>query len=136
MIKPEGELYADLKLHAKIESSKTVAEIQEILAKHGALKIMIEYDNAVPSALSFQMDMPYGLQSVRCPANGEGAMIAMRNDKIKDDKAQGMRVARRITKNWVEAQIALIETKQAELSQVFVPYIVNQDNLTVYELFQ
>ena len=47
-----------------------------------------------------------------------------------------MRVAWRITKNWVEAQMAFIEAKQAELSQVFLPYIVNRDNLTVYELFQ
>ena len=120
----------------KISAAKTVGEIQEILAKHGASKIMIDYDNGTPVAVSFQIMTPYGVQACRLPANAAGATKAMREDGVKADDAQGCRVAWRICKDWIEAQMAFIKARQAELSQVFLPYTVNHDGATVYELYQ
>ena len=44
-----------------------------------------------------------------------------------------MRTAWRITKDWVEAQMAIVETKMVTLPQVFLPYAVTQNGQTVYE---
>jgi hypothetical protein len=93
----------------KISPSKTVGEIQEILAKHGANKIMIDYENGTPTAVTFQIDTPYGTQAVRLPANATGCLLAMRRDKIKTDELQAERVAWRIVKDWVEAQIRCLK---------------------------
>ena len=120
----------------KIAASKTVGEIQEILAKHGACKIMIDYENKSPVAISFQIDTPYGMQAVRLPANVPGCLVAMRNDGVKSDEAQAERVAWRICKDWIEAQMAFIEAQQAEMSQIFLPYIVSRDGSTVFDMFK
>jgi hypothetical protein len=120
----------------KIPAAKTVGEIQEILAKHGATKIMLDYENKSPVSISFQIDTPYGQQPIKLPANANGALQAMRNDGVKADYTQSERVAWRIVKDWLESQMAFIDAMQAELSQVFLPYTVGRDGRTVYELFQ
>lgn len=120
----------------KINASKTVGEIQDILAKNGASKIMIEYKNSMPTAISFQIDTPYGIQSVQLPSNVDGVIKAMKNDGIKAEEKRGYDVAWRICKNWIEAQMAFINAMQAEMSQVFLPYTVREDGKTVYEVFQ
>ena len=49
------------------------------------------------------------------------------------NKEQALRVSWRIIKEWVEAQMAIIEAGQAELSEVFLPYAVTKDGDTVYQ---
>jgi hypothetical protein len=49
--------------------------------------------------------------------------------------SQAERVSWRILKDWVEAQLALIESGQAEMGQVFMPYAMNDQGRTMYELF-
>lgn len=50
-------------------------------------------------------------------------------------KAQAEWVAWRILKDWVAAQMALIESGQAQAAQVFLPYATEQSGRTIYELF-
>lgn len=49
---------------------------------------------------------------------------------------QASKVAWRIIKNWIEAQLAIIEAGQAEFSQVFLPYTQNQGGKTLYEIIK
>jgi len=44
-----------------------------------------------------------------------------------------MRVSWRILKDWVEAQMALVETHMVTLEQVFLPYAVTDDGQTIYD---
>ena len=54
----------------QINPFKTVTEIQQILVKHGAKKIMQDYDeNGAISAVYFLINTPLGEQGVRLPAN-------------------------------------------------------------------
>ena len=46
---------------------------------------------------------------------------------------QAVRVAWRIVRNWVEAQLAIIETRMVKTEQVFLPYAVTRDGKTLYE---
>ena len=42
------------------------------------------------------------------------------------------RVAWRILKDWVKAQMAILETEMVDLQEIFLPYMVSQ-NRTLYE---
>jgi hypothetical protein len=42
-------------------------------------------------------------------------------------------VAWRITKDWVEAQLAIIESQMVTTAQVFLPYAVTSNGQTLYE---
>lgn len=52
-------------------------------------------------------------------------------------KAQSRRAAWRIIKNWVEAQLAIIDAGQATMAQVFLPYVRMQEQggITMYAKF-
>ena len=47
---------------------------------------------------------------------------------------QARRVAWRIIKDWVEAQMAIVATKMVTLPQVFLPYAVNKNGQTLYQI--
>ncbi len=44
------------------------------------------------------------------------------------------RVAWRILKDWVRAQMAILETEMVSVEQIFLPYMEAKDGRTVYEL--
>lgn len=48
-------------------------------------------------------------------------------------KLQAVRTAWRIVKDWVEAQMALVETQMVTTGQVFLPYMVLRDGKTLSE---
>jgi hypothetical protein len=48
-------------------------------------------------------------------------------------RKQAERIAWRICKTWLEAQITLINLEQAKLGEVFLPYLVVAENRTFFE---
>jgi hypothetical protein len=44
-------------------------------------------------------------------------------------------VAWRVLKDWLEAQLALIEAGVADMSQVMLPYMRGDDGLTVWQRY-
>ncbi len=46
---------------------------------------------------------------------------------------QAVRTAWRIVKDWVEAQMALVETKMASTTEVFLPYAIGRDGKTMFQ---
>lgn len=120
-----------------ISSFKTVAEIQQILVKHGAKKIMQDYDeNGSLSAVCFLITTPIGEHGVRLPANIDAVDRVLQKQKVRGGREQAERVAWRIVKDWVEAQMAILESQMVTIDQIFLPYMMNTDGQTVYELFQ
>lgn len=122
-----------------VNQLKTIGEIQGMLVEHGVISISIDYADKQPAALYFiapinQQDIPF-----RLPSRWEGVLLAMERDpkvqKRYRTEEQARRVAWRITRDWVRAQLAIIEAGQASLGEVFLPYAVNSDGQTVYELF-
>ena len=120
----------------KIEAHKTAAEIQEILAKHGAKAILIEYDNGQVSALSFQAATPHGDIGFRLPINAEATLRVLQKTNAPPrftTKEHAVRVSWRIVKDWVEAQMAILETRMVTLDQIFLPYMVFPEGDTLYQ---
>ena len=121
---------------------KTTGEIQETLAKAGAHMIIIEYgEDHIPEAVSFQIKIEQGrYANFRLPSRWEGVWKVLCGESIPNKyktKEQARRVAWRIIKDWVEAQVAIIEAGSAELSEVFLPYLINpQTQHTLFEDFK
>ena len=120
-----------------IAPQKTVMEIQAMLAKAGADAIMANYDsdgNVV--ALSFSIPFEGQKMSFKLPTDWEPVFVTLRRQNISrslQTPEQALRVAWRITKHWVEAQLAIIETQMVTTAQVFLPYAITKDGTTMYE---
>jgi len=96
-----------------IKVEKTVGEIQAMLAGAGARAILIEYDERILSSVSFRINYKGARVSFRLPAQLDPVyVILQRDDKVPRKlkcREQAARVAWRIIKDWVEAQLAIVE---------------------------
>lgn len=121
----------------KIDVEKTIGEIQRMLGKAGAMKVMTDYDEGIVSAISFALKVNGQTIGFRLPCDWRPVLHLMNEDpdvpsKLKEN-TQAVRVAWRIVKDWVEAQLALVETTMVKTEQVFLPYMVVKNGQTLYE---
>ena len=113
-----------------IAVEKTTSEIQGKLSKAGAQAVLTEYDNEqVLSSIAFRMMCSGIVVSFRLPAQIDRIYVLLQNDnavprRLKT-REQAARVAWRIIKDWIEAQLAIVEAEQAEMVEVFLPYAQN-----------
>lgn len=120
----------------KINVYTTLGEIQAQLVNHGARKIMQDYDDAGRlTALTFAIDTPAGVRGIRLPANVDAVHKVLARQKVKCDREQAERVAWRIVKDWVEAQMAILESEMVQMDEIFLPYMVNDKGQTLFEAY-
>ena len=123
----------------QIKEEKTLSEIQSALARHGATAILAEYDSSTLSSVSFKIRTPHGIVSFRLPANIDGVFSCLKKNsrvpKRLRTKEQASRVAWRIIKDWILAQLAIVSADIADLEEVFLPYAQLPSGDTLYEHF-
>ena len=126
-----------------IDPSKTASECIALLARHGATRVSMDLKDGQPSGLAFGIDTPAGMRFYLLPANPDGVYAALqkawRQRRIPQryvDRDQAQRVAWRVMKDWLEAQMALIEAQVVEVEQVMLPYLIVDDTgLTLYQRY-
>lgn len=122
-----------------IDFNKTVGEIYAILARAKVQQISTDYENGMPSAIRFMII--YFEQPIyfRLPCNVEGVFKSLcRAPKVPyrlQNREQARRVAWRIIKDWIEAQLAIVESQQAQITEVFLPYVLDETQRTLFERF-
>ena len=124
-----------------IEAAKTVGEIEAILASHGAKAVLKEYDTEGQiAALSFKIDSPQGELAVRVPIRIDAIMEILHKRYVTGkisrrytEKPQAIRIAWRIAKDWIEVQMAMLETRQVEMSEVFLAYLLTPTGQTFFQ---
>lgn len=119
----------------KVDSSKTVAQIQSILGSKGATRVSVNYENGKARAVTFGLNLEGMPLDFRLPCNADGVKRALVKEKkltAARDVSQCERIAWRIVKDWVEAQMAFVEANQAEISEVFLPYAVHSTGQTLF----
>jgi hypothetical protein len=128
-----------LNFTTEIAAEKTVGEIQRKLAQAGASQILHGYDrDGNLSELSFRIETQFGIMSFRLPANVE-AVQAILQRQFRSGRSRfttrehATKVAWRILKDWMEAQIALLRTGQVTIEQAFLAYAQNARGETIYE---
>ena len=119
----------------KIDSLTSIGEIQSSLAKHGATKVMIDYENGEPIAVSFALNGVNGKSGFYLPAPVEGTIRIFKKQKVKVDENQAKRTAWRNVRDWVLSQMALVESCDVAVEEVFFPYLANKSGNTIYQLY-
>jgi hypothetical protein len=54
--------------------------------------------------------------------------------KVKPDFDQACRVAWRIVKEWLEAQMSMVQTEQMEFAEIFLSSLLNNKGQRFYEI--
>lgn len=123
----------------KVAPHRTVAEIQRVLSIKGADAVTIEYGAmGKVRAVQFAIDVAGTRVQFRLPANEAGVLAALKRDRVPrslQTPQHAESVAWRIVKDWVEAQLALVEANQAKLAEVFMPYAIVHGQ-TMYQAFE
>lgn len=132
-----------------IPVSRTIGECQEILGTAGATAVATLYENREPAGLSFRIATPRGLRDFTLPVNVDGVhrllTEAYRQGKLRNsggrppasftERKHAAAVAWRVVKDWIEAQVALIDAEMVTLDQVMLPYLQVGDGQTLYQAF-
>lgn len=134
---------------SSVSIEKTAAEISDILRRGGAQAVLTEYDEKGEyiSAISFRIKFGEQFVTFRLPCDWKPVYEIMYKDASKrniwdesrkrkiesERRQQALRTAWRIVKDWVEAQMALVETKMVKTEQVFLPYAVMKNGQTLGE---
>lgn len=119
-----------------IEVYKSISEIQQFLVAQGAEKIMIDYDGGQPVRLVFRLESAGYELDFSLPCNWVGVRECLEQANIpkkhKTD-SQALRTAWRILRDWVHAQMAIVESQMITAGEVYTPYIVMKSGLTLRE---
>ncbi|MBA4698494.1 MAG: hypothetical protein H2212_03590 [Ruminococcus sp.] len=123
-----------------VDPFKTVSEIEKILVSHKAKSIMKNYDGESISALSFLIDTGFQQIPIRLPVKTEQCLKVLQREKknsprskIKATREQAERVAWRILKDWIQAQMALLDIEMVTMQEIFLPYIEIPGGQTIYQ---
>lgn len=121
---------------------RTINRIEQALAKAGAASIVKEYGprNEV-AAITFTVQNASQQIAIRLPAVPEMVYEALKkeirkpqNGTLERLRDQAERTAWKLMQDWVEVQLSLIQMRQAEFLQVFLPYVWDQrQKITFYD---
>lgn len=129
--------------------ARTVGEVQAMLAEHGAAAVAIRYTDRQPTGVSFTLPTPHGERAFTLPVDvaavrrllveqersGEFRRLRQAAGKFTSSE-HAARVAWRVVKDWLEAQLALIEAQMASLDQIMLPYLHVEGEKTLYQVYR
>ena len=127
---------------SKVPAHESIAEISRLLAKAGARQIMHDYDDSGNIvALSFSLELEGQRIGFRRPTDWKPVQVLHEQQLRTNPNARpwmrtedhARTVAWRVVKDWVEAQLAIIDTRMVTTAQVFLPYAVTAHGQTLYE---
>lgn len=107
-----------------------MGDIQDKLTEHGADHIAVSNENREPVALAFQIDGRSYI--IRANIDGMVEILSTIPRAIKT-REQAARTAWKCIRDWVFAQIALVEAEQASLAEIMLPYMQTASGVSVFE---
>jgi hypothetical protein len=125
-----------------VEVERTIAEIGKILVRAGASSVSTSYESSRPVAVSFTMRSTLGEASYRLPARVDRVLGVLEAQRKLGEiapryatKEHAARVAWRISKDWVEAQLALAASGMVDVAETLLPYEV-ENGRTFFEVYR
>ena len=131
----------------KIPAARTIGECSALLAEAGADMVATIYTARKPSGLSFRLFTAGGDRDFVMPVNIDGVWKLLQDATYPASmhksgqvrtyltREHAERVAWRVIRDWLEAQLALIAAGMASLDQVMLPYLQVESG-SLYELVQ
>ena len=125
-----------------ISVEKTVGEIEGLLARYGARRILKDFDKNGISSLSFMVEVDGKFVPIKLPVNAD-KIVEILNKQVsigsiprryKDDVSQARRIMWRVLLDWIDAQMTLVELGQRQLVEVFMADVLDmKTNETLYQ---
>jgi len=116
------------------------AAIDETLGSHGATRISKDFQGGRATALVFSVMIGTRLHSFRLPArmeNVEKLLYPGREELTQAMRNQAYRTAWANVRDWVAAQMALVQTGMAAMEEIFLPYMLDeQSGQTFFEVWR
>ena len=128
---------------SSVPPARTAERIETFLASAGATHISKRYADGRITGIDFAIEVEAGVQlAFRLPVDIEAMFAYMRKQRqrfvthaqLKSMREQAERTAWRLMQDWVEAQLSLVVTKQAEVAQVFMPYLLSGEKTFYYAI--
>lgn len=131
-----------------IAAAKTLGEVQTMLARHGAARVAVDYTDGKPSGVSFTLTTPHGARLFTLPVDVDamhrllvteydaGRLKGAKSATVARSREQAERVAWRVVKDWLAAQLALVQTQMAAIDQVMLPYLRVDEHRTLYAAYR
>jgi len=123
-----------------VSADRTVAEIHKMLVGAGARQIMSTYNaDSRPVGVAFAVETALGLRHFHLPVRSdrvEAVLLKQRVERRFCNPQQAERVAWRIIKDWLEAQLAIIRAEMVTFDQVMLPYMATDGGQSMYELYR
>ena len=111
-----------------ISVEKTISEIETLLTRYGAKKILKEYDdNGHITHLTFMVKFKGGFIPIKVPSDPQKVIIIL-NEKVdsgdltqkyRNNKEQAERIMWRVILDWIDSQMTMIDIGQKTLLQIF-----------------
>lgn len=122
----------------QISVDKTSGEIQRLLVENKAKRMLQDFDDrGALTSISFQLETPHGTMTFMLEGRIERVLEIMKKQPKIPVKYrtwdQAARIAWRIQKDWLAAQLAIVQTGMVELAQLFLPYAQCNDGRVLYE---
>lgn len=89
-----------------------------------------------PWGITFGIETPDGPRGFLLPANVAGVKAVFARQKVRAPEGQAERTAWRNVRDWIMAQMAIVEAGQVEIQEVFFPYLTDGRGRTVYQLYR
>jgi hypothetical protein len=131
-----------------VPASRTISEVQSLLAKHGASSVATHYVDGAARGVTFTSATAHGDRTFTMPVDVDAVHVALVDQENRgllkagkrrgyySDPAVAERVAWRVVKDWLEAQLALIGAQLATLDQVMLPYLHVDGGTTLYAAYK
>ncbi len=123
----------------------TFDKIQQILSEHGANKVMFDYKDGRVIAITFSLEIEGKPMGFRLPALVENVTEILyggedrwgRPKKVTDtQREQAYKTAWANIRDWIDAQLALVSTRQVKIQHVFLPYLIMKGGRTLAETIE
>lgn len=118
---------------SSVPAMTTIAFIEQYLADCGVMGVSKQFENSVPVALFFHVEVGGKKFTIRLPAKvkevheflwRDYCVSHVRPRKAKEEfQEQASRTAWAIQKDWVQVQMSLIKLRQVDFLEVFMGFI-------------
>lgn len=127
------------------KGKNTFDKIQYILSVNGANKIMFDYKEGKVIAITFSLDIDGNQMGFILPALVENVTEILYGGlngwgKPKQitplNREQAYKTAWANIRDWIDAQLALVQTRQAKIQHIFLPYLIMKGGRTLAETIE
>ncbi len=122
-----------------VDHQKTAEEIRKLLRGRVRRTIFDEDSVSNITAIQFIINTDHGTFPFRLPVNVEACYAVLRDQREREEiggfitMEKARRVAWRILKDWIRAQLGLIDTGMVATEEVFLPYLMLDDKRTMFD---